>query len=280
MKNIIILLLLINVCMFGQKLKFEGSIKQASLLKISGQGIDSAWHDNQPLKVNNNEYFILGFDRDDSSSSILKVKFNNGEIYRRQLIPAKRKYSIQRINNMKPSLVTHPESENERIIAERKISQEARSKVGENKIAMYANGFIRPVAGGRISGKFGNQRILNGEKKNFHNGVDIALPTGTPVYAMADGVVLLAADTFYYSGNNILIDHGDGLNSFYLHLQKKFVKAGDIVKAGDKIGEVGSTGRSTGAHLHWGVQWYDKRLDPLDLIKNFGKHQRVQKKKK
>lgn len=271
MKKLLILFLLINEIMFAQKLKIEGNIKQASLLKISGQGIDSAWLNDKPLKVNNNEFFILGFDWDDSTKSTLKVKFNDGKIYVKDLIPAKRKYNIQRINNMKPSLVTHPEKENERIAFERKISQETRSKIGENKIAMYANGFYRPIVGGRISGRFGNQRILNGEKKNFHNGVDIAAPAGTPVYAMADGIVLLSADTFYYAGNNILIDHGDGLNSFYLHLRKKFVKTGDFVKAGDKIGEVGTTGRSTGPHLHWGVQWFDKRLDPLDLIKNFGK---------
>ena len=268
MKNIFIFLIIVGSVLYSQKLKFSGEIKQASLVKCTGDNIDSAWLNDIALKVNDNSYFIFGFDRDDSIKYTLKVKYLNNAFITKEFKPKKRKYNIQRINNMKPSLVTHPEAENERVIRERKISQEARKKIGENLIPMYEEGFIRPIKGGRISGRFGNQRILNGEKKNFHNGVDIAASAGTPVFAMSDGIVILSADTLYYAGNNILIDHGDGLNSFYLHMRKKFVKAGDKVKAGDVIGEVGTTGRSTGPHLHWGVQWFDKRLDPLGLIKN------------
>ena len=168
---------------------------------------------------------------------------------------------------MKKELVTAPKSQNERIVKERKIIKEARGKIGEVKEALFAEGIIRPVKGGRLSSVFGSQRVLNGTPKNPHNGLDIAAPRGTPVYAMTDGVVLLAADNFYYSGNFILLDHGFGLNSSYLHLSKKFVKAGDYVKKGQKIGEIGTTGRSTGPHLHWSVQWYGKRVDPAGLLK-------------
>lgn len=262
---------------YGQELIFQGQFKQASIVKVIGNGIQSAEFDNRELNVHDNHYFLIGFDRDDSAAVELKVKFLNDTEVIKKIKPEKRKYKIQRINNMKPSLVEHPEKENERVLRERKISQEARAKIGENKLPMYSKNFVRPVKGGRISGKFGNQRILNGEPKNFHNGVDIALPAGTPVYAMTDGIVLLAADTFYYAGNNILIDHGDGLNSFYLHLKRLFVKNGDIVKAGQIIGEVGTTGRSTGPHLHWGIQWFNKRLDPLVVLENFSAHPKSKK---
>lgn len=262
---------------YGQELIFQGQFKQASIIKVNGNGIESAMFDNREVNVHDNKYFLIAFDRDDSAAVELKVKFLNGTEVIKKIKPEKRKYKIQRINNMKPSLVEHPEKENERVLRERKISQEARAKIGENKVPMYLKNFVRPVKGGRISGRFGNQRILNGEPKNFHNGVDIALPAGTPVYAMTDGIVLLAADTFYYAGNNILIDHGDGLNSFYLHMRKLFVKNGDFVKAGQKIGEVGTTGRSTGPHLHWGIQWFNKRLDPLIVLENFSAHTKSKK---
>jgi len=101
----------------------------------------------------------------------------------------------------------------------------------------------------------------------MHNGLDIAAPRGTPVYAMTDGIVRFVADNFYYSGNFILIDHGQGLNSSYLHLSRTFVKEGEFVKKGEKVGEIGTTGRSTGPHLHWSVQWFGKRIDPAILLK-------------
>ena len=122
------------------------------------------------------------------------------------------------------------------------------------------------MKGGRVSSVFGSARILNGIPKNAHNGYDIAAPIGTSVYAMTDGIVRLAADNFYYPGNYILLDHGQGLNSQYLHLSKMIVKKGDRVKKGQKIGEIGTTGRSTGPHLHWGVQWYLRRIDPARLL--------------
>lgn len=265
----ILFALFIVTRIYAQELNFHGQFQQASIIKVTGDKIESAIFDNRELNVHNHKYFIFAFDRDDSSEVELKVRFIDGKEIVKKIKPQKRKFNIQRINNMKPTLVEHPEKENERILKERKISQEARAKIGENKIPMYLEKIIRPVKGGRISSRFGNQRILNGEAKNFHNGIDIALPAGSPVYAMADGIVLLAVDTFYYSGTNILIDHGDGLNSFYLHLKKLFVKNGDTVKVGQKIGEVGSTGRSTGPHLHWGVQWYNKRIDPLVVLDNF-----------
>lgn len=275
----ILFALFIITRIYAQELNFHGQFQQASIIKVTGDKIESATFDNRELNVHDNKYFIVAFDRDDSSEVELKVRFIDGKEIVKKIKPQKRKFNIQRINNMKPALVEHPEKENERILKERQISQEARTKIGENKIPMYLEKIIRPVKGGRISSQFGNQRILNGEPKNFHNGIDIALPEGSPVYAMADGIILLAVDTFYYAGTNILIDHGDGLNSFYLHLKKLFVENGDTVKVGQKIGEVGSTGRSTGPHLHWGVQWYNKRIDPIVVLENFSNKNKNRKSK-
>ena len=142
----------------------------------------------------------------------------------------------------------------------------AQSKIGELQTPLFRKGFIRPIKGGRISSVFGSQRILNGIPKNMHNGLDIAVPRGTPVLAMADAVVNLTTDNFYYAGNYIVLDHGQGLNSMYLHLSEILVEEGQRVNKGDVIGKVGTTGRSTGPHLHWGVQWYSKRIDPEHIL--------------
>ena len=163
---------------------------------------------------------------------------------------------------MNQKYVSPPKSELERIKLERKSTQKAKQSIGEVKEALFKNGFQKPIKKGRITGIFGSQRILNGVPKNPHNGIDIAVPKGTPVKAIADGKVIFSADNFYYAGNFIIIDHGLGLNSMYLHLDESLVKEGQFVKKGEQIGKVGTTGRSTGPHLHWAVQWFDKRVDP------------------
>ncbi len=250
----------------AQELSLTGKVEQGGLLLGKAENAEKVWLNDKMLLLDKSGNFLIGFDRDDTSSYLLKVKYQTGKVQLKKLFPAKRVFKIQKINNMKKELVTAPKSENERIVRERKVINEARSTIGQVDTALYFSGFIRPVSNGRISGVFGSQRILNGVPKNIHNGLDIAAPKGTPVYAMTDGIVRLAADTFYYSGNFIMLDHGQGLSSVYLHLSHKDVKEGDRVKKGDKIGEIGQTGRSTGPHLHWGVQWYDKKIDPQGLL--------------
>ena len=125
--------------------------------------------------------------------------------------------------------------------------------------------FVWPVTG-RISGIYGSQRILNGEPRRPHRGVDIAAPAGTPVGAMADGVVALAATGLYFTGGTVMIDHGHGLHSLYAHLSEVAVALGQAVRQGEAIGRVGATGRVTGAHLHWGVFWFERALDPALLV--------------
>ena len=129
----------------------------------------------------------------------------------------------------------------------------------------YANGFTWP-AHGRISGVYGSQRVLNGEPRRPHFGLDIAAPTGSPVYAPADGVITLAHSDMYYSGGTLILDHGQGLSSTFLHLSKILVETGTPIKQGDLIAEIGSTGRASGPHLDWRMNWLNRRVDPQLLM--------------
>ncbi len=147
----------------------------------------------------------------------------------------------------------------------RKEAEQVReARVPDTDQEDFFNGFGWPVKG-RISGVYGSQRVYNGKPGRPHYGLDIAVPTGTPVAAPADGIVRLVDSDLYYSGGTIIIDHGHGLFSSFLHLSKVSVKGGTTIKRGQIIGEVGATGRVTGAHLDWRYNWFDKRLDPALL---------------
>ncbi|OQA00123.1 MAG: Murein DD-endopeptidase MepM [Bacteroidetes bacterium ADurb.Bin408] len=252
------------------KFELKGEIIQGGLIWGVASNVSEIYLGNTKIKTDSAGHFIFGFDRDDTDKQSLKIIYKDNQIDFKVLTPVKRSYNIQRINELEQKYVSPPKELLEKIEKETKIIAEARLLIDNTDTAYYLSGFMRPVEGGRISGVFGGQRILNGEAKSPHNGIDIALPAGTPVYAMADGVVRLKGDDFHYNGNFILLDHGLGLSSVYVHLLKTFVSTGEKVTKGQKIGEVGSTGRSTGPHLHWGVQWYKKRIDPqavLDLEK-------------
>lgn len=252
------------------KCELNGEIIPGGLVTGVASNVSEIYLDKLKIKTDSTGHFILGFDRDDTVKQSLKIIYKDNRIEMKELVPAKRQYDIQRINQLEQKYVSPPKELQERIEKETKIIADARLLINNTDTAYYLSGFMRPVEGGRISGVFGGQRILNGEAKSPHNGLDIALPEGTPVYAMADGIVRLKGDDFHFNGNFILLDHGQGLSSVYVHMFKTFVSTGDKVTKGQKIGEVGSTGRSTGPHLHWGVQWYKKRIDPqkvLDLEK-------------
>lgn len=213
-------------------------------------------------------FFLLGFDRDAKLNQKLIIKFKDGAIDTKNLKLKKRKYNLQHVRGLKKEHVAPPPELSERIQREAEILTAARKASYNTNIAYFRSGFIRPVVGGRISSQFGDQRILNDSvKQAAHNGVDIALPAGTPVYAMADGFVRIADYDFFFAGNTVMIDHGLGLVAVYIHLDSIAAKKGRIVKKGELIGTVGNTGRSTSPHLHWGTQWFDKRIDPLNLLK-------------
>ncbi len=250
----------------AQSINLLGEIKPGSVVIGKGENILSVKLNDDDIPVSKGQVFIIGFDRDAKGVHNLNITFKNGTKETKHLTLAKRKYEIQRIK-VDQKYVEPPKEVLEKIEREAEMMKSARAQVGKIDSALFTAGFIRPVKGGRISGVFGSQRIVNGTPRNIHNGVDFSLSEGTPVYAASDGIVVIAGEDFYYNGNFILLDHGHGLSSIYLHLNKLNVSSGDLVKKGDKIGEVGSTGRSTGPHLHWGVQLYNKRIDPMSLLK-------------
>ncbi len=263
-KLFLILLVLWGTNLYAQKVELYGNPLPASIMIGKADNIRSVTLDKKNIVFDSSGTFIFGFDRDAKGTHTLKVKFNSGKEFTKKLILEKRKYEIQRLR-IASKYVKLPKKELERIAEEAKEMKLARAKVGKIDAPLYSAGFIIP-AEGDLSSNFGSQRILNGVKKNPHNGIDIANVEGTPVYALSDGVVIAAKNDFYYNGNFILLDHGQSLTSIYLHLSKLNVAEGETVKKGDKIGEIGTTGRSTGPHLHLGVQWGKKRIDPNSLF--------------
>lgn len=206
--------------------------------------------------------FVFGFGRDEPISVPLTI-LRGGKAEQVALHVAARTYDIQRIDGLPPAQVTPPPAVLERIRRENAKIAEVRQRNTPRQD--FLQGWIWPVKG-IVSGVYGSQRILNGEPRQPHFGIDIAAPTGTPVLASTDGEVVLAEKDFYYTGGTVIIDHGMGVNAAYSHLQSVTVKVGQRVKQGEKIGTVGATGRATGAHLDWRVNWFDVRLDPQRLL--------------
>jgi murein DD-endopeptidase MepM/ murein hydrolase activator NlpD len=213
--------------------------------------------DDTSITVANDGLFVIGFHRDSDADATLTITDSNGSVFSTILSPAQRDYNIQRIDGLKKSMVTPPKEVLDRIKADSKKVREARV------ISVPAGDFWQGLdwpALGRISGVFGSQRILNGKPRAPHYGIDIAAPTGTPILAPASGTITLAYD-LYFSGLTVILNHGLGVNSTFLHLDDMAVKVGDIVERGELIGTLGSTGRSTGPHLDWRIDWQGRRLD-------------------
>jgi len=266
LKKLLTFFIFISSLTFCQELKIYGTLKPGNLLIGITKNAKAVMLESKTLEFDLSGVFIFGFDRDAKGIHTLKIIFNDNKIVSKKLKLKKRKYKIQRINKMKQALVTPPKKALKKIKKESLMMREARKKVGKLKVPHFEQGFIRPVKRGNLTGVYGSQRILNGIPKSPHNGLDINVPRGTPVKATAGGKVLIAGHKFYYNGNFVLIDHGFGLTTVYLHFKKLNVKTGDIVKQGDVIGYVGATGRATGPHLHWGAKWYNKRIDPMSLL--------------
>lgn len=244
---------------------FSGKAVQGGL--INGQaprGSRSVLLDGRELPLTPDGFFLMGFDRDAGNSASLVAAFSDGRQTERRLPVSPGNWRIERVAaNITGGAATSAEfqarrgPELARINAARAINSVSSG---------WRQDFVRPLAG-RISGLFGAQRIYNGTPGSYHSGMDIAAPTGTVFVAPADGVVTLAAtDAFTLEGHLLMVDHGMGLNSAFLHCSELLVKEGDIVKQGQPIGKVGSTGRATGPHLHWGMKWNAARIDPMLLI--------------
>jgi murein DD-endopeptidase MepM/ murein hydrolase activator NlpD len=209
-------------------------------------------------------YFVVGFDRDAPGSAVLSVRTAAGEA-RRELTIGKGDFDIQRIDGL-PSDQVAPSDPAllARIRAE--AARKARGFASKADIDSFRSGFVLPLPQYGVSGRFGGQRVLNGEPRRPHYGVDMAAPVGTPVIAPADGRVALAAQGLHFEGGLILIDHGQGLISQYLHLSRVDVREGQMVSRGQRIGAVGKEGRATGPHLCWRLKWRGRNLDPMLLV--------------
>ena len=218
--------------------------------------------DKKNVKVSKDGFFVFGLDRDRKFDvQITKVLNGKKEIITKKVL--KRKYQIQRIDGLPENKVTPPESVYKRIKEENNKIGEARA-INSN-LPFFKDQFIMPVEG-IISGVYGSQRILNGKPKWPHYGIDIAAKQGTMIKSSATGVVTMAESDLYYTGGTIIMDHGHGVSTIYSHLESVMVSVGDKINQGDFIGTVGSTGRSTGPHLDFRVNWFQTRLDPMSLL--------------
>jgi len=245
--------------------ELEGEPVQGGLIFGKVQPGSQVFLDDTLVMVSSDGAFVIGFGRDETGERILTVS-EPGDAKETIALPiALREYDIERVDGLPPKTVTPDPEALERIRREGAMVASARARRDER--ADYEEGFIWP-AGGRISGVYGSQRVLNGEPRRPHFGLDIAAPTGSPVYAPADGVITMAESDLYFSGGTIILDHGQGLSSSFLHLSKVLVESGTPVKKGDLIAEIGATGRASGPHLDWRMNWLDRRVDPQTLMKS------------
>jgi murein DD-endopeptidase MepM/ murein hydrolase activator NlpD len=215
------------------------------------------------LRVSADGGFVFGLDRDEKPEVMLSVQLPGRPALVEKHAVATRDWEIQRIEGLPPAQVNPPPAAMRRIEAEAKDIKAAEARDTERD--GFAGTFIWPVKG-RVSGVFGSQRILNGTPKQPHYGVDIAVPTGTPVMAPAGGIVSLARRDLYFTGGTLIIDHGHGVSSILVHLSKLLVREGAVVRQGQVVAESGMTGRATGPHLHWGIYWLDAHVDPQAVL--------------
>lgn len=240
---------------------YRGELTQGGWIR--GQvpaGTVSARLGEKALAFDETGQFFAAFDRDAGPQTVLSAMLRDGRRIDSPLTVSPRAWNLEQINASPTANVPSAEflarrrPELERIRAAREV---------ETGSTGWRQDFIWPATG-RISGRFGSQRIYRGEPGSYHSGIDVAGATGTPYVAPADGVVILAAEApFTLEGHLLMIDHGMGLNSAFLHSSELLVREGDRVKQGQTIGRIGATGRATGPHLHWGLMWRGSRLDPL-----------------
>ena len=215
------------------------------------------------VRVGASGAFVIGAGRDETGPLVLKIDLPDGTICEREVLVQARQWKIERIEGVPESTVNPPPAIAARIEAEQARVAGARERDDERED--FAGGFDWPLTG-RISGVYGSQRVYNGTPKSPHSGLDVAAAKGTPVLAPAAGIISFAEPDLYLTGGTVLIDHGHGLSSNFLHLSRLDVAVGQRVAKGERIGLVGATGRATGPHMHWGLNWFGVRLDPRPLL--------------
>lgn len=241
----------------------KGKITQGALIRgktVSGARITL---DGKPVKPSANGNFAFGFAYDRKAPAILRVELQDGEPLEQTLSPSVREYNVQKINGLPEKFVDPPPSVLARIQRDNALIGAARARDTDEE--WFADDFAWPVKG-PVTGVYGSQRILNGVPKRPHFGLDIAAGEGKPLAATLGAIVSMAEPDLYFTGGTVILDHGHGISTSYLHMSRIDVKVGDRLSKGDVFGAVGKTGRATGPHLCWRLNWFQERLDPALVV--------------
>lgn len=241
---------------------FDAPPAQGALLRGQAASGSRITLDGRAVRVSPDGRFALGFGRDHGPTARLVVTAPGGASETRMLEVARRQWNVQSITGLPPAMVAPDEAALRRIAAEREALGRARAI--DTPRTDFAQALAWP-ARGRISGIFGSQRVLNGQPRQPHYGLDVAAPTGTPIWAALPGRVTLSGDFFFF-GQLLVIDHGHGVNTLYAHLSERLVPEGAEVAQGQRIALMGATGRVTGPHLHFSLSWYQLFLDPQPIL--------------
>ncbi len=244
-------------------LMLKGELTQGSA--VIGQAPKGATLkvNDRVIKTTNSGEFFIGFGRDETLTQSVKLVTATGEEYVDTLKLSKREYNLQQVNGVPQKTVSPSKEHLKRIQQENALVGKARDIVSEH--TFFLETFIPPMQS-TITGVYGSQRVYNGVPKRPHYGVDYAGPVGAPVYSPASGIVTLVHPDMFFSGGTLVIDHGYGVSSSFLHLSEILVKEGHTINQGDLIAKVGKGGRATGPHLDWRMNWFDVRIDPLKVI--------------
>ena len=249
--------------LLDNRIIFPASASQGAMVIGKVPAGSSVRYGGRELRVSGYGSVVFGIGRDEKGPLQVQVRRPDGSSETASIAVTARDWPTERVNGVPPKTVNPPPAIAERIAREQAQVTEARKR--DDNRTDFSQTFIWPVQG-RISGRFGNARVYNGQPGSGHSGMDIAVPTGTSVKAPAAGIVTFAGPDLYLTGGTLVLDHGFGISSNFLHLSRIDVKVGDRIEQGQDIAAVGATGRATGPHLHWGMNWFDTRIDPLLVL--------------
>lgn len=249
--------------LLDNRIVFPASASQGAMVIGKVPAGSTVRYAGRQLHVSGYGSVVFGIGRDEKGPLQIQVQRQDGGNETATIAVNPRDWPVERVNGVPPKTVNPPPAIAERIAREQAMVTESRRR--DDNRTDFAQTFLWPVQG-RISGRFGNARVYNGQPGAGHSGMDIAAPTGTPVKAPAAGVVTFANPDLYLTGGTLVLDHGFGISSNFLHLSRIDVKVGDRIEQGQVIAAVGATGRATGPHLHWGMNWFDVRIDPLLVL--------------
>jgi hypothetical protein len=261
--SLVAMLMMAAAPVLGSEIELKGNFVQGGLVTGKAPPGSRVTFEGRTMRLAEDGTFLIGFGRDAAPEAQLDVHLPDGREEARTLAVMPRQFDIQRIDGLPERQVTPSPEDLQRIKED--VALVAKARTVDTAAPFFLSGFVWPAIG-PVSGVYGSQRILNGQPRQPHFGIDIAAPEGAPVVAAAPGFVSLAHPDMFFTGKTVVIDHGHGLSSTYSHLATIAVADGEQVAQGQVIGTVGSTGRSTGAHLDWRVNLFDIRLDPALLL--------------